>query len=200
MTSRFDHIRKHITKKRLVTRHDRIMTLANFISISRAFLAGPLVWVLENDRIFLGMAIVILIVLTDLLDGFVARKTDEITHFGKLIDPVADKVCMLVVLIYLLFEYGMPFVIFFMLLGIRDVLLVMTGLYLQFRTNVVFESIPSGKWFIGTSAVMLFFYLVKLPGIGIYFYWLSLVLFFISTRHYFLRYQTIFKELRNELR
>ena len=104
---RFKH-RKRVRKKRLQTRHDRIMTLANAISISRIFLAIPLVLVFEDiaqgaaEKLWQAFVLIIIIALSDFLDGYVARKAEEITNFGKLIDPVADKVCMMVVLIYLI--------------------------------------------------------------------------------------------------
>ena len=40
--------------------------------------------------------------LFDALDGYFARKSNTVTDFGKIIDPVADKICLVVVLIYLI--------------------------------------------------------------------------------------------------
>ena len=115
---RFKH-RKRVRKKRLQTRQDRILTLANAISISRIFLTIPLVLIFEDiahgmtGKLWQAFVLIIIIVLTDFLDGYVARKAAEITNFGKLIDPVADKVCMMVVLIYLIISYKLqPLVIF----------------------------------------------------------------------------------------
>ena len=119
---RFKH-RKRVRKKRLQTRQDRILTLANAISISRIFLTIPLVLIFEDiaygmtGKLWQAFVLIIIIVLTDFLDGYVARKAEEITNFGKLIDPVADKVCMMVVLIYLIISYKLPFLIFFLTLG-----------------------------------------------------------------------------------
>ena len=65
--------RKRVRKKRLQTRKDRILTLANAISISRIFLSIPLLLLLEANKLWLSFIIIILIVLTDFLDGYVAR-------------------------------------------------------------------------------------------------------------------------------
>ena len=91
--------------------------------------------------------IILLIVFTDFLDGYVARKTEQITNFGKIIDPVADKICLVVVLTFLIFEYQLPFLIFFLFLSVRDVYLIIIGVYLINMQSEVFESNKSGKWF-----------------------------------------------------
>ncbi|MBT3250328.1 MAG: CDP-alcohol phosphatidyltransferase family protein [Candidatus Marinimicrobia bacterium] len=194
---KFIHHRKKIRKRRLATRQDRILTLANAISISRILLAIPLLWTLENGKLLFGFGIIILIVLSDYLDGYVARKADEITNFGKLIDPIADKICMMVVLVYLLFEYGTIFFIFFTLLTIRDSLLIIIGAYLIDKKGDVFQSIWTGKWFVGISALMMLFYLLGYPQIGIYFYIISMILFFISSYQYFDKYFTMIKAIQH---
>jgi len=202
---RFKH-RKKIRKKRLQTRQDRIMTLANAISISRIFLAIPLVLLFEDisrgesGKLWWAFWIIIIIVLTDFLDGYVARKAKETTNFGRLIDPVADKVCMMVVMIYLIISYKFPFLFFFITLAIRDIFLIIIGVYLMFSQEEVFQSNRSGKWFMGISALMMTFFLFKDPlGIPGYVLWasylISMLLFAFSTFEYIQRYMRYFKQL-----
>ena len=198
--------RKKILKKRLQTRKDRILTLANAISISRIFLAIPLVLLFEDiargeqGKLWWAFVLIIIIVLTDFLDGYVARKAEEITNFGKLIDPVADKICMMVVLIYLIISYKLPFLIFFLTLAIRDIFLIIIGVYLMFSQEEVFQSNRSGKWFIGISALMMVLFLFKNPlNIPGYILWtsylISSLLFMFSTFEYVRRYLRYFKQL-----
>ena len=202
---RFRH-RKKIRKKRLQTRRDRILTLANAISFSRIFLAIPLVLLFEDISVgetgqyWLAFSLIIVIVLTDFLDGYVARKADEITNFGKLIDPVADKVCMMVVMIYLIITYQLPFLIFFITLVLRDTFLIIIGVYLMFSQEEVFQSNRSGKWFMGITTLMMTFFLFQEPlGIPGYilwiFYLISMLLFAFSTFEYIRRYMRYFNEL-----
>ena len=200
--------RKKIRKKRLQTRRDRIMTLANAISISRIFLAIPLVLLFEDiskgepGKLWWAFGLIIIIVLTDYLDGYVARKAEETTNFGKLIDPVADKVCMMVVMIYLIISYKLPFLLFFLTLAIRDVFLIIIGVYLMFSQEEVFQSNRSGKWFMGITALMMTFFLFQDPlGIPGYVLWMtyliSMLLFAFSTFEYIRRYMRYFKQLEN---
>ena len=198
--------RKKIRKKRLQTRQDRIMTLANAISISRIFLAIPLVLLFEDiskghpGKLWGAFGLIIIIILTDFLDGYVARKAEETTNFGKLIDPVADKVCMMVVMIYLIISYKLPFLLFFITLAIRDIFLIIIGVYLMFSQEEVFQSNRSGKWFMGITALMMTLFLFQAPlGIPIYVLWtsylISMLLFGFSTFEYIRRYMRYFKEL-----
>ena len=198
--------KKRIRKKRLQTRKDRILTLANAISISRIFLTIPLIMVFEDiaagmsEKISQAFILIVIIALTDFLDGYVARKVEETTNFGKLIDPVADKICMMVVLVYLIITYKLPFLLFCVILAIRDIFLIIIGVFLMFKQDEVFQSNRSGKWFIGISALMMVFFLFK-DALGIPSYVLvisyavSVILFTISTIEYIRRYLKYFKEL-----
>ena len=194
--------RKKIRKRRLATRHDRIMTLANSISISRILLAFPLVYILNvfsletQEMAYAVWGIILLIVFTDFLDGYVARKTDQITNFGKMIDPVADKICLVVVLTFLIFEYKLPFLLFFVLLSIRDVYLIIIGVYLINIQEEVFQSNWTGKWFLGISTLMMAAFIFPSPEWSRWtLYSVSLFLMGLSTWQYSRRYHRYFKEL-----
>ena len=194
------HHRKRIRKKRLQTRQDRIMTLANAISVSRILLSIPLVLLLDSNKLWQAFVIIILIVLSDFIDGYVARQADEITNFGKLIDPVADKICMMVVIIYLIIIYKLPFLLFFVTLAIRDTFLIIIGVYLMFSQEEVFQSNISGKWFMGISALMMALFMYQepfnIPGYVLWIsYMISMSLFAYSTYEYIRRYLRYFKQM-----
>ncbi len=90
------------------------MNLPNILTLSRIFLVPLLVAVLlhkdpvEVDtgwvvlkREAVALAIFLMAALTDLLDGYLARRRRQVTKFGKLLDPIADKLLVSAALISL---------------------------------------------------------------------------------------------------
>jgi CDP-diacylglycerol--glycerol-3-phosphate 3-phosphatidyltransferase len=72
----------------------RTVNLPNALTVLRIFLVPLLVVVLLTrfeGHVYLGAAIFGLAVLTDYLDGFLARRRNEVTRLGILLDPLADK-------------------------------------------------------------------------------------------------------------
>ena len=89
-------------KKIMISDPTKILTLANIISLGRAILAVPIIFTLRDPSLgTLTFVLILIAVLSDALDGWVARKAHEVTHFGKWIDPIADFVCIFAVVAYL---------------------------------------------------------------------------------------------------
>ena len=181
---------------------EKIWTLANLISFSRIILAIPLVMVLDGvgieylggiERNTLVALIVALIFLSDILDGAVARWTNQVTNLGKLIDPVADKICMLVVLIYLMnTENGLLFFLLFILICLRDTAIVGVGGYLISKNTEIFQAIFSGKVFIFLSGIMMPVYIFDYytETLGLVLYILTVIFYFISSYFYFINFKS----------
>jgi len=74
------------------------MNLANKLTISRIILAGFFIlflFIKGPGAKFMAMAVFLAACVTDYYDGYFARKTGSITSFGKLMDPIADKILIL---------------------------------------------------------------------------------------------------------
>ena len=78
-----------------------IFTVSNLLSFVRLLIALPLWFLLDeigNSNASLTIIILAVVaIITDYLDGYFARRRNEITELGKIIDPIADKVVVAVV-------------------------------------------------------------------------------------------------------
>ena len=184
----------------------RIFTLANLLSFSRIFMTIPLVmaldkgWFDESIRMMVCAGIILAIFLSDVLDGALARWMDQVSDVGKVIDPIADKICMMVVLIYLINAHGNLFFIFFLLITSRDTLLIIIGIYLLQYQEEVFQSLQSGKIFMFFSSAMMVSYIFSniIPEtIRLILYTLSIIFFVISSYFYLSNYIESFKRIKN---
>ena len=74
------------------------MNIANKLTISRIFLTFVFMFFMSVGGLWakvLALVIFIIAALTDLFDGMIAQKKNMVTDFGRLMDPIADKILVL---------------------------------------------------------------------------------------------------------
>src|SRR5699024_7866798 len=80
-----------------------LFTWSNLISFSRILVALPIVYLHYTNDQQVTITLTILIfygIISDFLDGMVARWTNQISELGKVLDPVADKFCAFILFLY----------------------------------------------------------------------------------------------------
>ena len=88
-----------------------VLNLPNMITIGRLFLVPPvLLWMDTTDPwlCVLSAGLFMLAAVLDIIDGWLARRAGLVTVFGKFVDPLADKVMVAAVLVYLAADGRMP--------------------------------------------------------------------------------------------
>lgn len=90
---------------------DQVFTIPNILSFFRLLLIPLIVFLYVGKELY-GWTLVVLIIslVTDIIDGLVARKLNMVTDFGKFIDPVADKLTQLAVLFCLVTRFPLMWI------------------------------------------------------------------------------------------
>ena len=136
--------------------------IPNILTVLRFFLIPFIIYFIIVDMYPLAFVFLILSGLTDVLDGWIARKFNFITNFGKLIDPLADKATQIAVLLTLSFKSIIPFWII-IVVAIKEATMIAGASFLYGKELVV-----SSKWFGKLSTVL--FYIAIACSFGIK-YW-----------------------------
>ena len=167
-----------------ITHPTRIITLANLLSVLRAFLALPIIYSLAHDKIALAVVLVLVAVITDWLDGYFARRAHEGTELGKFLDPLADSIAILFISLDETRNFPFWFFIFYMT---RQLTITLSGVYMLNHAHVVLGSNIIGKWTVGIISLAILLYILRIEEIGFYLILISTVLSFVSWLQYLVR-------------
>ena len=173
--------------KDMVPASGRFWTASNMLSLSRVALSIPFVLIMLGGGAtarWWGLALMIVGAATDKLDGLLARKWNEVSEWGKILDPLADKIALAAVGIVLYFKHELPDWFLGLILG-RDLLIFLGGLFIRSRLGIVLQSNTAGKWTVGVIGATFLLKLLQIEGwlvlIGT---WGSVVMILISLAAY----------------
>jgi len=141
---------------------DKVLTWPNVLSGLRLLLVPVFLWLILIDQNILAFAVLAFSSFTDWLDGFLARKLNQMSRLGQLLDPAADRLFIFASLIGLALTEKVPWWLVVAVVG-RDLLLFFT---LPFLAQVGYGPLPvnyTGK--AGTFALLYAFPLLLLPEV-----------------------------------
>ncbi len=139
--------------------YKEIMGASNLISVSRMLLVIPTAYFLSQINKVESYRIIVILFfvgayITDLLDGFVARKLNQITEMGKIIDPLADKIFVMMI-VFQLFWMGEIPAYYFWIIILRDIIIFTGGIYVSKVIGKVLPSNLLGKITVASIAAFL---------------------------------------------
>lgn len=105
------------------------------MSLTRVVLAFVFAILLFNSYKFLAAGVFLLAIATDVLDGYLARKYNQITLLGKILDPAADRLLALLAFLILYLNHGLPAGL--AILAISYHLFIVIGWVIIFQTKKV---------------------------------------------------------------
>lgn len=124
---------------------NKIFTIPNILSFVRLCLIPFFVWLycFELEK---GFAAIVFIIsgITDVADGFIARRFNMVSDFGKFFDPIADKLTQITVLACLIWDYPL-LSIPFALLVVKEILAAALNMLTLKKTGVVVAAVWHGK-------------------------------------------------------
>lgn len=167
------------------------LNLPNALTTLRLLLIPVFLYLMAQNRMMPALFVFVFASLTDILDGWIARHYNLITDFGKLFDPLADKLMVLSVMGMLTCKGIIPLPAVILLLA-KECLMLLGG-YLLLKKKVVVYSEHIGKiaQFTTVLALMLSFFHEEFRKLGhpihIYLLWLGVVLALLSMVYYLRR-------------
>ena len=120
-----------------------VWTVPNVLTMIRLLLVPVFVVVYFRTAAepkYAALAVFAAASLTDMLDGFLARKLNQITDFGKLFDPLADKLMVLTAMVCQALTGVFPWIAV-IVVACKELFMVLGGLFLLSRDVVVYSNI-----------------------------------------------------------
>lgn len=138
----------------------RIFTLPNCLSFVRLALVPVFLVLLIGGDYVLALVTLVVSSVTDFLDGLIARRFNQISRLGQLLDPAADRLFIFATLIGLAVQQIVPWWLVLAILG-RDVVLLVLGVVLA---NHRYGPLPVHH--LGKVATFCLFYALPIIMIG----------------------------------
>ena len=116
-----------------------VWNIPNVLTMIRMILIPVFVVLFFNNLKMAALAVFCAASFTDFLDGYLARKLNQITDFGKLFDPLADKLMVLTAMICQTFWGPLPLVAV-LIVALKELVMVFGGMFMLSRNVVVYSN------------------------------------------------------------
>jgi cardiolipin synthase len=115
---------------------DRVLTVPNLLSLVRILLIPVFVGLLVHHGTEApGLLLLGAVVATDWVDGYIARRTGQVTNLGKVLDPVADRLALAAGLVALVVRHAFPLWAALLVI-VRDAAILVAGGVILLRRKV----------------------------------------------------------------
>jgi len=169
-------------------------TISNFLSLSRALLLLPILFFLHQNTPSgnaIAVGFMLLAGATDWFDGYFARRFQQQSDLGRILDPLSDKICVGGIALYLALYRDFP-KWFLILILVRDFIIIFIGLFMTVRLKVPESNWP-GKVAVTAMAMVLIVFTFDLKAVKWPFFWMMVAIFFVSVASYLPRVKQAFK-------
>ena len=124
-------------------RRDKIVNVPNCLTLIRIALLPVVVWRFRKGDSMGALIVYLLAMLTDAVDGFIARRYNQVTALGKLLDPLADKLSLVTLIALFVADGQIPLWLMGIIL-LKEVAMVVGGA-VALKRGIVVYALPIGK-------------------------------------------------------
>lgn len=122
----------------------KIITIPNLLSMFRIVLIPVIAWLYTKQEAMAAGILMLISGITDVVDGFIARHFHMVSNLGKILDPVADKLTQVTMLICLVSRF--PWVIVpVVLMFTKEIFMSITGVLVIRKAGKVMGAVWHGK-------------------------------------------------------
>ncbi|MFD2043565.1 CDP-alcohol phosphatidyltransferase family protein [Ornithinibacillus salinisoli] len=145
-----------------------LFTIPNILSYLRLILIPVFIYfyitATDVSDYYIAALIILLSGLTDMFDGLIARRFNQVTDLGKVVDPIADKLTQMAIIICLVFHYPHIWILI-VLFVIKELFMGINGLVLLKKG----KKLDGAMWFGKVSTAVFYaatFLLIAIPEIN----------------------------------
>lgn len=161
--------------------------LPNILTGIRLLLIVGFVWLFQNDYVLEALVLFVIAFLTDLLDGYLARRNNWVSDVGKVLDPLADKLMLLSALTCFYLRNWIP-VWLLVAVAAKELIMIVGGAVLYRRRVVVsadwYGKAAAGVFNAGVVATLLRHFVPALRYVDLVLFGVGVVLMLIALVHY----------------
>jgi CDP-diacylglycerol--glycerol-3-phosphate 3-phosphatidyltransferase len=110
----------------------------NFLTLLRIIMLAPIILAIQQENYILATVLFLIAYALDILDGPLARVKNQISEFGKVFDPTADKIVFLTVLIILGWK-TLPHFLIYIIIGLEAFLVMLVVLFAPLAKKIGIE-------------------------------------------------------------
>ncbi|MCX7876299.1 MAG: CDP-alcohol phosphatidyltransferase family protein [Melioribacteraceae bacterium] len=185
----------------MIINFKEIKLIPNIISTFRLLLLVPLIIIFEyvTNPFYRNNLLLILIFiafLSDISDGFIARKFNQISELGKIIDPFADKILVAIFVFYFWKLNYLP-TFYILIILLRDLLILIGGILISKKINNIVMSDYIGKLTVFSIGVF-FIVILTIGDLNSIFYdillYFTTIMIFVSFINYSIKSYKLIKK------
>lgn len=122
-------------------------TVPNALSVLRILLIPVFAVLFVKDYVLAAVIVMAIAAFTDLLDGKIARKFNQVSALGKILDPIADKMSQIAIVIILMIKYSDSALKYLLALFIvKEVVMIIAGAIMLSAGKRPVAAEKWGKW------------------------------------------------------